>query len=264
MNTKSKDFLRFSLNLVFAVYNCILGMTTNSMWFLTVGAYYIILSVMRISVIGFSSKDRKDEYFIMKFIGVMIFVLSLVLCFIVYMTVGHEGATKHHEIVMITIALYAFTKITLAIIGFVKSRKSKRPYKKTLQSIAFTDSVVSIYSLQRSMLVTFPGMTLGDIVLMNTLSGIGMCVVVICIGLSLILGENKMAKSKIVKSVEKISDNVTKGYEKIENAVVGGYKKIEDTVVSGYEKIEDTFVDRYLTRDGETIEQAKERLKNKE
>ena len=52
-----------------------------------------------------------------------------------------------------------------------------------------------------------------------------------------------------------------KANQKIEEKVVGAYKKIEDTVVGGYEKIEDSFVDRYLTKDGETIEEAKARLK---
>lgn len=59
-----------------------------------------------------------------------------------------------------------------------------------------------------------------------------------------------MAKSKIVKANEKIAETV-----------VGGYKKIENAVVGGYTKIEDKFVDMYLTRDGETVEEAKERLK---
>ena len=59
-----------------------------------------------------------------------------------------------------------------------------------------------------------------------------------------------MAKSKIVT-----------GVKKIEKTVVDSYKKIEDTVVLGYTKIEDKFVDMYLTKDGETVEQAKERLK---
>ena len=40
-----------------------------------------------------------------------------------------------------------------------------------------------------------------------------------------------------------------------------GYKKIEQGVVGGYTKIEDKFVDTYLTKDGETIEEAKARLK---
>lgn len=62
-----------------------------------------------------------------------------------------------------------------------------------------------------------------------------------------------MAKSKLVKTNEKIAKKV-----------VGTYKKIEDTVVGGYSKIEDAFVDRYLTKDGETIEAAKERLKQEQ
>ena len=48
--------------------------------------------------------------------------------------------------------------------------------------------------------------------------------------------------------------------EKIAEKVMGTYQKIEDTVVGGYTKIEDAFVDRYLTRDGETVEEAKKRL----
>lgn len=57
---------------------------------------------------------------------------------------------------------------------------------------------------------------------------------------------------------------VTNLNKKIEKNVVGGYKKIEDTVVSSYKKIEDKFVDTFLTEDGESIKDAKIRLKNSE
>lgn len=45
---------------------------------------------------------------------------------------------------------------------------------------------------------------------------------------------------------------------------MNGYKKIETGVVNGYTKIEDKFVDTFLKKDGETIEEAKARLKRKE
>ena len=61
-----------------------------------------------------------------------------------------------------------------------------------------------------------------------------------------------------------IEEGVANAYQKIEEAVVGSYKKIEDTVVLGYTKIEDKFVDMYLTKDGETVEQAKKRLKKEQ
>ena len=52
--------------------------------------------------------------------------------------------------------------------------------------------------------------------------------------------------------------------KKIEETVVGGYKKVEDTVVGGYKKVEDKFVDKFLRKDGETIEEAKERIKKEQ
>ena len=59
-----------------------------------------------------------------------------------------------------------------------------------------------------------------------------------------------MAKSKLVKVNEKIAEKVTATFGAIQDRVVGGYTKMEDA-----------FVDRYLTRDGESVEEAKARLK---
>ncbi len=59
-----------------------------------------------------------------------------------------------------------------------------------------------------------------------------------------------MAKSKIVSASKKI-----------EEKVVGAYNKIEKGVVGTYQKIEDSFVGQFLTKDGETVEEAKARLK---
>lgn len=73
-----------------------------------------------------------------------------------------------------------------------------------------------------------------------------------------------MAKSKIVEVNEKIANGVTSGYKKIEDGVVNGYKKIETGVVDGFNKITDKFVDQFLTKDGETVEDAKKRLSDEQ
>lgn len=70
-----------------------------------------------------------------------------------------------------------------------------------------------------------------------------------------------MAQSKFVKANEEIAKKVVGSFEKIEGAVVDSYTKVEDAVMGGYTKVEDAFVDRYLTRDGETVEEAKVRLR---
>ncbi|MDE7268512.1 MAG: hypothetical protein K2N89_13715 [Lachnospiraceae bacterium] len=69
-----------------------------------------------------------------------------------------------------------------------------------------------------------------------------------------------MSKSKFVEANKKIEEGVVSGYKKIEEGVVGGYKKIEEGAVGGFNKIADKFVDSFLTKDGETVEEAKTRL----
>ena len=69
-----------------------------------------------------------------------------------------------------------------------------------------------------------------------------------------------MKKSKLVEANEKIAENVVSGYQKIEDGVVGGYKKIEESVVGGFTKITDGFVNQFLTREGESVADAKRRL----
>lgn len=59
-----------------------------------------------------------------------------------------------------------------------------------------------------------------------------------------------MAKSKLAAANKRIEKSVTEGFAKINHAVVDGYTRIEDT-----------FVDQYLTKEGETVAEAKERLK---
>lgn len=69
-----------------------------------------------------------------------------------------------------------------------------------------------------------------------------------------------MAKLKLVQANEKIAEKVVDGYKKIENGVVGGYKKIEESVVNGFNKMTDGFVDQFLTKENESIADAKKRL----
>ena len=65
---------------------------------------------------------------------------------------------------------------------------------------------------------------------------------------------------KLVKANEKIAKEVTEGYKKVEEGVVGCYKKIEEGAVGGFNKIADKFVDNFLTKEGESVEEAKARL----
>lgn len=85
--------------------------------------------------------------------------------------------------------------------------------------------------------------------------------------------ETAQEPKKAVDGFQKIEDTVTGGYKKIEDAVTGSYRKMEKTVVDGFLKMEDGIVsgfnrvsdkcvEKMFSREGETVEETKERLKN--
>lgn len=244
------------INLLYSIYNGIVGINSQSLWFISLSIYYTVLSVMRFSVLSIKVKSRKSfaiEAMAKKLTGFLLILLSICLAGTTILTLSNNNETKYHEIIMISIALFTFIKVTLAIINLVKAKKNDSSVVKALRSISFCDAFVSIFSMQRSMLVSFPGLTDSEIKIFNILTGSGVCVLILIIGINLITERKfNMAESKLVKANRTIS-----------NKVVRVYKIIEKAVVNCYFKIENKFVDKFLRHNGETINEAKTRIKNK-
>ncbi|MBE6535056.1 MAG: hypothetical protein E7677_00325 [Ruminococcaceae bacterium] len=169
-------------NVAFGAYNVVFGIITHSWWLLTVGIYYAILSIVRFVVL----KTKGSGSFITKFTGVMLMLLSMPLVGTVILAVVRDRGMVMHEIVMIAMAVYSFTKITLAIINLIKSRKSTSEKLITLRNVSLADACVSIFALQRSMLVSFGEMSETDICIFNAVIGSAVCVIVFLLGLNLV------------------------------------------------------------------------------
>ena len=179
--------LKFALtsltfNVVFAAYHLVLGLITSSWWLLSVGSYYLILSVVRFAVL----LTKKNERFITKFTGWMLIILSIPLFGTVILSVVRDRGRDLHMIVMIAMAAYAFTKITLATVNLIKSLHSTLGKLIALRNISFADALASIFALQRSMLVSFEGMRETEIVIMNAVLGFSVCVIVFLLGINLL------------------------------------------------------------------------------
>ena len=180
-----------AFNIAFATYYLVMGLVTNSWWLLTLGSYYLVLSLVRFMVLRSKSKER----FIAKFTGWMLILLSIPLVGTVILSVVRDRGHERHIIVMIALAAYAFTKITLATIKLIKARRSTSATLITLRNISFADAFVSIFALQRSMLVSFEGMTETEIVIMNATLGSAVCVIVFLLGLNLVRNRKILFKS---------------------------------------------------------------------
>lgn len=179
-------FLSMTFNLCFTIYYITLGMISHSWWMFTLGIYYLILSAVRYIVL----RDNKKGGSVL-FAGIMLMVLTLPLLGTVILSFIKDRGTVFHLIVMLVIAIYSFTKITLAAVHWIKSRRIKSKRWMALRNISFADAFVSVFSLQRSMLVSFEGMTDVGIKIMNLATGSAVCVLVFLLGMDLVIRVNK-------------------------------------------------------------------------
>ncbi len=188
--TRKLALVSLLLNMVYSAYHIIFGITTHSWWLFTIGIYYTILSIVRFVVL----RHKGKKHFVIRFTGIMLMVLSISLVGTVILAFVKDRGTEFHLIVMLAIAVYAFTKITLATIKWIKARKSNSVKLITLRNISFADAFVSIFSLQRSMLVSFEGMTEMEIRIMNVATGSAVCIVVFLLGLNLVQQKRRIKR----------------------------------------------------------------------
>lgn len=189
------------INSIYAASNIIIGFYEASDWFVSAGIYYIILAVMRFGIIISEKRRYNEEYvsntaFIRVFTGILLIIMSIVLSVSVYLSVINDTTEKNHEIVVITMAVYAFAKITLSIINFIKRKCLDSPVLALIRNISLADAAVSVFSLQKSMLVSFQGMNDTEIMIMNVCTGTAVCLLVMLIGIGIIYSEIKEKRNK--------------------------------------------------------------------
>lgn len=182
----------FAFNLLYAIYHCVLGVLNISFWFITMCAFYGILATIRFSAVLCERNHYKlpsddTDLFVMKFTGILLVILGIVLATINYVSLSQNIATKHEEIIMITIATYTFYKITMAIVKAVKQHKNPSPLLKTIRSIGYAEVSASILTLQRSMLVSFGSMDSRQMRFLNAMTGAVVCVFILILGLPMIV-----------------------------------------------------------------------------
>ena len=189
--TSKPALVSLSFNIAFATYHLVMGLVTSSWWLLTLGSYYLVLSVVRFVVL----RSKSKECFVAKFTGWMLILLTIPLGGTVILSIARDRGYELHMIVMIAMAAYAFTRITLATIKLIKARRSTSATLITLRNISFADAFVSIFALQRSMLVSFDGMTEAEIVIMNAMLGSAVCVIVFLLGVNLLRNKKALFKT---------------------------------------------------------------------
>lgn len=153
---------------LYGVFQLWLGLYHHTFWFFSIGVYYLCLAGMRFYLVKHTRRyapgERKREELIrFRACGYVFLLMNLALSVIVTFMIYWNRTFEHHMITAIAMAAYTFTALTLAIVNMVKYRRYKSPVFTASKAISLTAALVSMLTLESTMLTAFGGETMGEL-----------------------------------------------------------------------------------------------------
>ena len=147
-------------NALYGIFQLWLGFFHHTFWFYSLGAYYVCLAAMRFFLLGHTRKfvpgeKMRSELIKYRACGWVFLIMNLALALIIFFMVYWNRTFQHHMITAIAMAAYTFTAFTVAIVNVVKYRKYNSPVFSASKAISLAAALVSMLTLESTMLTTF-------------------------------------------------------------------------------------------------------------
>lgn len=186
-----------TINLLYSAFKLASGIYYSSLWIGAIAVYYILLSVIRFVLLHHMQRKQDAgmiaEYRSYRVTAVLMMLINLTLTGIVLNMIVQNESAEYSDVFVITSATYTFYTLTVSIIDLVKYHKYKSPVMSASKAIRFAAALVSLLSLEASMLVQF-----GDDEsyrrLMLALTGAAVCVIVLSMSVYMIVHSTKEIK----------------------------------------------------------------------
>lgn len=189
------------INLLYVALKFFSGIYYRSIWFGSLAVYYLLLAVMRFSLLHYvrSRKcDRVSEWKRYRFCGIVLLFMNQALAAIVVIVVKQNKGFEYAGFLIYAMALYAFYAVITSVINVVKFRKYGSPIMSAAKVINLTAALVSMLSLETAMLAQFGGDDDMFRQIMTSATGTSVCVIVLGMAVFMIVKSTKILKKEII------------------------------------------------------------------
>ena len=197
----TKNFLALSLflNFVYGIFKLGTGIYYMSWWFITFAVYYLILCIMKLSIVKDIKNEvgikLKSEYKKLKSTGITLLFLNLILSGMIVLIIKQNQEITYAGFIIYIVAMYDFYLIISAIINVIKYRKSHSPLLASSKCINLTVAMISMISLEVAMVSQFGTNDSEFKIIMTSIMGFVVCLINTTMSIYMIVRANKKIKS---------------------------------------------------------------------
>lgn len=202
-------YISLAINIAYVLLQLGMGLTHQSIWFYSLGVYYLLLAVMRFFLLKYTkthntAENSKLEWLIYRFCGLLLLLMNGALSAIVFYITWQGRTFRHHEITTIALAAYTFFSLTKAIIQVVKFRKYKSPVFSATKTVSLAAALVSMLTLESAMLTSFgeEGQELFTRIMTGATGGV-VTLLVLAIAIYMIVTSTKQIKLFTIQEITK-------------------------------------------------------------
>lgn len=186
------------LNVLYSLMNLGIGYGYQSFWFVTLGAYYLLLTILRTLLLwgmkpGDFGKDRGKELGRQRLTGFILLLLDIILTGMVILVFDRSNHVGYQGYLILVIAPYTFFLVISAFIHLIKEHRAKSPVLATSKAVSFASALVSMLMLEIAMLDRYgeaDGKTFQDVFIART----AFVIILINLGISLWLVRSASGK----------------------------------------------------------------------
>lgn len=192
----------FFITTAFALYNGFLGIYYRSVWNGCICVYYILLAVTR-GIIPITEKknlsraEKADAYRkrTFKITSVVILLMNLALVVPISLMVLDSRPVNMGLIPAIAMAAYTTYKVVIASINIKRMKRSSNILVRELRTINFIDALVSVLTLQNTLIIVNRTEESGDMFVLTAVSSAVIYLVILALSVWRIFKENKNSKT---------------------------------------------------------------------
>lgn len=186
------------VNLLYVALKFGSGIYYHSIWFGSLAFYYLLLAVMRFSLIRHVRSRRDDKVSELKryrFCGIVLLFMNQALAAIVVIVVKQNKGFKYSGFLIYAMALYAFYAVIMSVINVIKFRRYGSFILSAAKVINLTAALVSMVSLETAMLAQFGEDDVFFRRVMTSATGAGVCTIVLGMAVYMIAKSTKILKN---------------------------------------------------------------------
>ena len=181
------------VNFLYVLFRIIVGIRYASVWFISMAVYYLVLAVLRLSLImDYRHKSKAIEMRCYRRTAWMLFLLNLPMGGMILQMVLTNSGYSYPGYVIYLSAMYTFYTLVISVINLVRFRRLGSPILSAAKVLNFIAALMSILGLQTAMIAQFSTEGDGYRKMMNAITGGAVWLFVILIAVYMLCRSSKM------------------------------------------------------------------------